>query len=185
MNECIYNYSLEDNLEATKHLLTQKYKKKTGIVSGFVVLLSILGIITSIGMIINNSSQWYIGLISVVLVVLYFAVDKIAIKNQLKKQKEFYNNNLSKISKVKVLLDENKTITETFFVKDKIIGTNIYEYKDLTVFKIEKGNIFLIYNNEKVVMIKKECLSDKNYLNFMLLKEKFTNLNKKGKSKKN
>lgn len=185
MNECIYNYTLEDNLEATKHLLNQKYKKKTGIVSGFVVLLCIIGMMVSVSMIINKNSNWYIGLLSAVLLVCYFAVDKIAIKTQLKKQKDFYYQNLKKITKIKVSLDENKTITETFYIKEKIIGTNTYTYSDLTAMKIENGNLFLIYKNEKVVMLKKDCLTEKAYLNFIVLKEKFTNFNKKRKIKKN
>ena len=83
MNECVYNYSLEDNLEATKQLLIQKYKKKTSIVSGFVVLLCIIGVLVSISMIISNSGKWYIGFISAGLMAMYFAVDKIAIKIRL------------------------------------------------------------------------------------------------------
>jgi len=184
MNECIYNYSLEDNLKATKQLLKQKYKRKTSIVSGLVVLLGVIGIITSIGLLISNNGKWYIGLISAGLLAMYFAVDKIAIKKQLITQKEFYLANLNKVTKVKVTINEEKTITETFYVKEKEIGVNTYYYKDLTAIKFEGENIFLIYNNENVVMVKKPCLTEKNLLEFIKLKEKFINLKKNVKSKK-
>lgn len=185
MNECVYNYSLEDNLKATEQLLTQKFKKKTGIVSVLVVVLSIIGIMTSIGMIISKDGKWYIGLISAVLLLCYFFVDKVLIKLQLKKQKEFfYSSNLNKITKVKVQIDENKTITENFYHKEKLIGTNTYLYKDLSVFKILDENIYLIYNDEQVVLIKKNCLTEKALIEFLKLKEKFTNFNKKTKNKK-
>ena len=185
MNECVYNYELEDNLKATEQLLTQKYKKKTGVVSVLVVALSAMGIMTSIGMIIAKNSKWYIGLISAVLLICYFFVDKVIIKMQLKKQKEFfYSSNLHKITKVKVQLLEDKTITENFYHKEKLIGTNTYEYKNLTVFKVEGENIYLIYNDENVVLLKKNCLTEKTALEFFKLKEKFTNLNKKTKKKK-
>ena len=63
-------------------------------------------------------------------------------KFQLKKQKEFfYSSNLNKITKVKVQLLEDKTITENFYHKEKLVGTNTYDYKDLTVFKVQDGNI--------------------------------------------
>lgn len=185
MNECVYNYDLEDNLKATEQLLLQKYKKKTGIVSVLVVVLSIMGIMTSIGMIIAKSSKWYIGLISAILLICYFFVDKVLVKFQLKKQKEFfYSSNLNKITKVKVQLLEDKTITENFYHKEKLVGTNTYDYKDLTVFKVQDGNIYLIYNDSNVVLLKKNCLTEKTALEFFKLREKFTNLNKKSKNKK-
>ena len=185
MNECAYNYGLEENLKASEILFLQKYKKKTSIVSVFVVILSIVGILSSIGMIIEKDSRWYLGLISAVLILCYFFVDKIFIKNQLKKQKEFfYSSNLNKITKVKIYVDENKTVTENFYNKEKLIGTNTYQYNDLTVFKVLDENIYLIYNDERVVMLKKDCLTEKALEEFYKLKEKFTNLNKKTKNKK-
>ena len=185
MNECVYNYNLEDNLKATEQLLTQKYKKKTGVVSVLVVGLSILGIMTSIGMIIANNGKWYIGFVSAVLLMCYFWVDKVFIKMQLKKQKEFfYSSNLNKITKIKVQLSDDKTITESFYQKEKLMGTNTYQYKDLTVFKVFNDNIYLIYRDEQVVLIKKDCLTEKSLTEFYKLKEKFTNLNKKIKNKK-
>ena len=52
---------------------------------------------------------------------------------QLKKQKEFFNSSqLKNVTKVKIYLDENKTVTENFYVKEKLIGTNTYQYKDLS-----------------------------------------------------
>ena len=163
-------------------MLTQKFKKKTGIVSGFVVLLSILGMMTSVGMVINQDKNWYIGLISALLLLSYFAVDKIAIKLQLKKQKEFFlTSNLNKITKVKITLDENNNIAETFYHKEKIIGTNNYSYNNLTAFKIENENIYLIYNDESVVLVKKSCLTEKTLQEFLKLKNKFINIKKKVK----
>ena len=182
MSECIYNYTLEDNLKATEQLLICKHKKKTSIVSVFVVILSIIGIISSIGMIINKDSNWWLGLVSVALLLCYFFVDKVWIKFQLKKQQDFFfSSNLNKITKVKVYLDQNKTITENFYIKEKLIGTNTYHYNDLTVFKIEGENLYLIYKNENVVLIKKDCLTEKNMQEFNNLKEKFINIKKKVK----
>lgn len=185
MNECVYNYGLEDNLKATEQLLLQKYKKKTGVVSILVVVLSIMGIMTSIGMIIAKDSKWYIGLISAILLICYFFVDKVIVKLQLKKQKEFFfSSNLNKITKVKVQITEDKTIIENFYIKEKLIGSNTYQYKDLTVFKVLDDYIYLVYNNEKVVLLKNTCLTEKSAEEFYKLKEKFTNLNKKTKNKK-
>lgn len=185
MNECVYNYDLEDNLKATEQLLIQKYKKKTSIVSVLVVILSILGILTSVGMIINKNGQWYIGFISAILLLCYFLVDKVVIKLQLKKQKEFFMaSNLNKITKIKVLLNENKTIFENFYSKEKLIGTNTYYYKNLTAIKIDDVNVYLIYNDENVVLIKKDCLTQKNLNEFVKLKEKFIISKKKDKKRK-
>lgn len=182
MSECIYNYSLEDNLNATKQLLIQKSRRKTSIVSLFVVVLSIFGIIGSIGMLIGKSGNWYVGLISAVLLLCYFGVDKVLIQMQLKKQKEFFNSSqLKNVTKVKIYLDENKTVTENFYVKEKLIGTNTYQYKDLSALKFLDENIYLIYNNKNVVLIKKNCLTEKSWQEFIDLKEKFTISKKKVK----
>ena len=120
MIECVYNYGLEDNMKATEQLLLQKYKRKTGIVCALVVVLSIMGVMTSVGMIIAKESKWWVGIVSAVLLVCYFFVDKVLIKLQMKKQKEyFYNSNLSKITKVKVVLHDDKTVVEQFYQKEK------------------------------------------------------------------
>ena len=181
ISECVYNYSMQDNLKATEQLLIYKYKRKTNLVTLLVLFLCIIGVMASIGAIINHTKNWYVGILSVVLLVLYFLVDKIYIKIQLKKQKEFFvKSNLDKVTKIKVTLDAGE-IYETFLQKEKIIGTNKYSVENLTCFKVYKGDVFLIFNDENVVMLKLITTSEKDKQEFLKLQEKFRNSKKKGK----
>ena len=173
MSTCEYKYSLQDNLDATKELLKIKNKRKTNIVTLFVLLLSMFGIMASIGSIIKGDKNWVIGIISVVLLVGYFLVDAFAIKMQLKKQIDFYNSSsLKDVTKVKIEL-ENNMISEIFYIKEKVHGTNKYSVDELTTIKFDADNIYLIFNNESIVLLKKAVMTEKNLQNFTNLKEKF------------
>lgn len=184
MGECDYNYELEDNLAASKYLFKVKNKRKTNIVTLLVVAITIFGVMVSIGAIIQRNNNWAIGLASILLIVAYFMVDKIALWSALKKQKEYFlSSNLSKVTKVKVLYDKD-TITETFFIKEKILGSNFYSVNDLTSIKIEKDYIFLVFKEEYVLLLKKQCMTDKSYLAFANLKEILVEKNKKVKKNK-
>ena len=168
MNECVYNYSLQDNLSATKFLFQTKTKRKTNIVTMFLIVLTVLGIMVSIGALIMHTKYWYVGIISVLLIVAYFLVDRILLNSVLNKQKEFYNTNLYKVTKIKVSVD-GENMTETFMAKENVIGTNSYKKFDLTAVKLNKENIYFVFKDEFVVLVKRNCLKQKveaEFLNF-------------------
>ena len=185
MNECVYNYELEDNLAATKYLFKFKNRKKTGAVNLLVIIVSIIGIMVSIGGIIEKKSYWTIGIATIILIVGYFLVDYVALWFNQKKQKDFFlSSNLNKVTKVRVVYDNDK-ITETFMIKEKSIGTNTYLVKDLSSLKIQKDYIFLVFNESNVVLLKKQCMSNKTLLEFMKLRENLTKKYEKVKKIKN
>ena len=182
MNECVYNYSLEDNLKATEQLLIFKNKRRTNIVTLLLIFLCMVGILVTAKAIAEHTNNWFVGIVSVLLLICYFFAEKIIIKNLLKKQKQFFlNSNLISVTKVKVSL-EDQTIKETFLKKESIIGTNNYNVNDLTCLKIQKDNLYLIFNDEFIVLLKLQCMSEKTRSEFLKLKEKFTRKNIKGKS---
>lgn len=184
MNECIYNYELEDNLAATKYLFKFKNRKKTGVVNLLVIIVTIIGLMVSIGGIIERESYWTIGIATIILIVAYFMVDYIALWRNQKKQKDFFlSSDLKKVTKVRVVY-ENDVITETFLIKEKILGTNSYSVKDLTSLKVEKNYIFLTFKEQYVVLLKKQCMNSKTMLEFMKLRENLTNKNEKVKKNK-
>ena len=184
MNECIYNYELEDNLAATKYLFKYKNRKKTGIVNLLVIIVSIIGIMASIGGIIEKKSYWTIGIATIILIVGYFLVDYVALWFNQRKQKEFFlSSDLNKVTKVRVIY-ENEKITETFMIKEKILGTNTYSVKDLSSIKVQKDYIFLVFNEQNVVLLKKQCMSNKIFMEFMKLREILTKRKEKVKKKK-
>ena len=99
MFECVYNYSLKDNLAASKFLFKTKNKRKTNIVTLLLVLTTAFGVLGSIGAIINHTKFWFLGIISILLLACYFLVDKILLNNFLKNQQEFFfNSNLNKVT---------------------------------------------------------------------------------------
>ena len=184
MIECVYNYELEDNLAATKYLFKYKNRKKTGIVNLLVIMVSIIGIMVSIGGIIEKKSYWTIGIATIILIVGYFMVDYVSLWfNQRKQKKFFLSSDLSKVSKVKVVYDNDK-ISEIFLIKEKVLGTNTYYVKDLSSIKIQNDYIFFTFNENNVVLLKKQCMNNKIFLEFMKLREILTNKNEKVKKNK-
>lgn len=178
MVECVYNYSLEDNLNATKHLFILKNKRKTNIVGLLLIFFTIIGVMASIGAIITKSNYWYVGIISVGLLTCYFLIDKVMLSRVLDKQKEFYYANLKDVTKIKIKL-ENDVLTETFLIKEKVVGANSYKKTDLTAVKITPENVYFIFKDEFVVLIKKACTTEKIYYEFLNFAENI--LNKKVK----
>ena len=165
MIECVYNYSLQDNLNATKNLFQIKSKRKTNIVTMLLIVLTVLGVLVSIGALIAHSKYWYVGIISLLLIVAYFLGDKIILNGVLNRQKEFYNTSLFKVSKIKVAID-GEVMTETFMNKENVIGTNSYKKADLTAIKVNKDCIYYIFSDQFVVLVKKSCLNKKAELEF-------------------
>lgn len=167
MKECIYNYSIEDNLEASKKLYQHKTKRKTNLVTLILVFFTIIGAMTSIGAIIQGTRYWLLGVVSVILLIGYFMVDKVCLYRNQKNQKEFYlNSKLTNVTKVRVSI-KNDILTETFLIKEQELGKNMYKKSDLIAMYVTKDNIFYIFNEEKVVLVKKVCLTDKNMETFM------------------
>ena len=184
MNECTYNYTLEDNLAMTKYLFKLKNRRKTGIVNLLVIGVSILGLMVSIGGIIARQSYWTIGIASIILIVGYFMVDKIALWKNQKKQKEFFlSSDLSKVTKVRVTFQEDE-VSETFLIKEKILGVNKYLVSDLSNLKVEKDYIFLVFKEQNIVLLKKQCMSNKTMQEFNKLRENLTNRKEKVKINK-
>ncbi len=180
MNECVYNYSLQDNLNATKFLLQTKSKRKTNIVAMFLIALTVLGVLVSIGALIAHTKYWYVGIISVLLILAYFLVDKIVLDSALRQQKEFYETKLYNVTKVKVTIDGEK-MTEIFMAKENVIGTNSYNKSDLTAIKLNKDNIYYVFKDQFVVLIKRKCLKEKAEIEFCNFAE---NILKPTKNKK-
>ena len=184
MNECIYNYTLDDNLAATKYLFKLKNRRKTGIVNLLVIGVSILGLMVSIGGIIARQIYWTIGIASIILIVGYFMVDQIALWKNQKKQKEFFlSSDLSKVTKVRVTFQEDE-VSETFLIKEKILGVNKYLVSDLSNLKVEKDYIFLVFKEQNIVLLKKQCMSNKTMQEFNKLRENLTKRKEKVKINK-
>ncbi len=136
MNECSYKYELDDNLKATKYLLKIKNKQKNNIVTVFLIFITIFGIMVSVGAFINHNNNWSVGIASIFLIVGYFLVDVVIMRIDLNKQRKFFlSSQLNKVSRVKVCY-ENDLITETFMIKENILGINKYSVNDLTNIKI-------------------------------------------------
>lgn len=167
MSECLYNYSLKDNLDASKFLFKTKNKRKTNIVTILLFCLTFVGIMVSIGAIIMHNKSWYVGILGVLLLACYFLIDKIALNSFLKNQQDyFYNSDLKKVTKVKVCVDEN-IMTETFLIKENVLGTNTYQKADLTAIKINNETIIFVFKDQSVVMVKRACLNQKAEINFL------------------
>lgn len=162
MKECTYNYSIEDNLEASKKLYLHKTKRKTNLVTLLLIFFTIIGVMTSIGAIIQGTRYWIIGVVSIALLVGYFLIDKIFLYQNQKNQREFFNSSkLVDVTKVRVLVDDEAMI-ETFLIKEQELGKNVYKKSDLIAMSITKEKIFFIFNNDKIVQVKRACLSEKN-----------------------
>ena len=162
MKDCIFNYSVEDNLEASKKLYQHKTKRKTNLVTLLLVFFTIIGVMTSIGAIIKGTRYWIVGVFSVILLIGYFMVDKVCLYRNQKNQREFFNNSkLVNVTKVRVSVDGD-TMTETFLIKEQELGKNTYKKSDLIAMYITKDDIFYIFNDEKIVLVKKVCLTDKS-----------------------
>ncbi len=166
MIQCKFNYSVEDNLKVSSVLFKEKNKSRVKIVSLVIIIFCLLGIMTSVSAIITHKDNWWVGLLSLVLLVGYFSFDFVALKIYLKKQKKFFlNSKLKDVTKVEIVKDENK-IEEKFFVDDTLLGVNSYDLKNLTMYKFKDDNIYLIFNDENIVMIKKIVLTNKEFNEF-------------------
>ncbi len=183
MVECVYNYSLQDNLEASKFLFKTKNKRKTNIVTILLVFLTFIGVLVSIGAVILHNKLWYVGVCGILLLACYFLIDKIALNNFLKNQQEyFFNSNLCKVTKVKVCV-ENDILTETFLVKENSIGTNSYNKVDLTAVKYNKNIFLFVFKDQFVVMVKRACINKKVEQNFFNFASNILNRQKTKKQK--
>lgn len=178
MNECDYKYSVDDNLAVSREVLKKKNQRKTNIVSLLILFCAMFGVLASIGAIIQGNNNWWIGILSVALVVGYFLVDVVALNIQLKKQREyFFSSKLKDITRVKVTMEDDK-IDETFYKGNQEIGVNHYNIANLTSIKLSGDYIFLFFDQEYGVLLKKQCMTNKTYLNYLKLREKFIKIKK-------